>query len=52
MQVHKSPELYARMRRASPIRNITAFKEAFSWYPSVPSSDLADKVAKMLQMDP
>ncbi|KAG6953282.1 hypothetical protein JG687_00012482 [Phytophthora cactorum] len=52
MQVHKSPELYARMRRASPIRNITAFKEAFSWHPSVPSSDLADKVAKMLQMDP
>ncbi|OWZ15646.1 Alpha mannosyltransferase [Phytophthora megakarya] len=51
LQVHKSPELYTEMRRESPIRNLTAFNEAFSWHPSVSSRALADKVAKMLHLD-
>jgi hypothetical protein len=48
LRVHKSPEIYERMRREPPIRNITAFNEAFSWHPSVPSQALADKVARLL----
>ncbi|KAL4118670.1 hypothetical protein PRIC2_010995 [Phytophthora ramorum] len=48
MKVHNSPELYARMRREPPIRNMTAFKEAFSWHPSVQSRSLADNVARIL----
>ncbi|EEY69786.1 putative alpha mannosyltransferase [Phytophthora infestans T30-4] len=48
LQVHKSPELYDRIRREPPIRNITLFNEVFSWHPSISSRDLTDKVAKML----
>jgi hypothetical protein len=48
MEVHRSPELYARMRQEPPIRNLSAFNEAFSWHPSVSSRALADKVARFL----
>ncbi|POM67063.1 Hypothetical protein PHPALM_16993 [Phytophthora palmivora] len=51
LQVHKSPELYLQMRREPPIRNLTAFNEAFSWHPSVSTRSLADKVARMLHLD-
>ncbi|KAE8977392.1 hypothetical protein PR002_g25029 [Phytophthora rubi] len=49
VKVHRSPELYAQMRREPPIRNVAAFNEAFSWHPSVPSKAMADKVAKLMQ---
>ncbi|ETK80854.1 hypothetical protein L915_13563 [Phytophthora nicotianae] len=51
LEVHKSPRLYDQMRREPPIRNITLFDEVFSWHPSVPSRAMADKVARMLQLD-
>ncbi|GMF38441.1 unnamed protein product [Phytophthora fragariaefolia] len=49
VKVHQSPELYAQMLHETPIRDVTAFNEAFSWYPSVPSQILANKIAKLLQ---
>ncbi|KAJ8566840.1 hypothetical protein ON010_g6283 [Phytophthora cinnamomi] len=51
LKVHKSPKLYAQLRNERLIKNITAFNEAFSWHPSVPSRYLADKVAQMLDLD-
>ncbi|EGZ09731.1 hypothetical protein PHYSODRAFT_523224 [Phytophthora sojae] len=50
VKVHRSPELYDQMQREPPIRDVEAFNEAFSWHPSVPSRDLADKVAKLMQI--
>ncbi|KAL3672729.1 hypothetical protein V7S43_002022 [Phytophthora oleae] len=50
MEVHASPELYERMRREPPIRNVTAFHDIFSWHPSVPSRSLADKLAALLDV--
>ncbi|OWZ19489.1 putative membrane protein [Phytophthora megakarya] len=48
LKVHNSPELYTQMRRESVVGNVSAFNEAFSWHPSIPSRSLADKVAKWL----
>ncbi|GMF27407.1 unnamed protein product [Phytophthora lilii] len=50
MKIHRSPELYWQMRREPPIRNVTAFNEAFSWHPSVPSRAMADKLIKLLHV--
>ncbi|KAH7459731.1 putative fucosyltransferase R654 [Phytophthora ramorum] len=44
--VDDSPEMYTRMRREAPVANMTAFNEAFSWHPTVPSRFMADAVLR------
>ncbi|KAH7459741.1 putative fucosyltransferase R654 [Phytophthora ramorum] len=46
VRVDDSPEMYTRMRREAPVANMTAFNEAFSWHPTVPSRFMADAVLR------
>ncbi|KAL4147222.1 hypothetical protein PRNP1_010978 [Phytophthora ramorum] len=46
VHVDDSPEMYTRMRREAPVANMTAFNEAFSWHPTVPSRFMADAVLR------
>ncbi|KAE9249870.1 hypothetical protein PF004_g3195 [Phytophthora fragariae] len=48
VQVDDSLEIYTRMLREPPVTNLTAFNDAFSWHPTVPSRATADAVLKHL----
>ncbi|KAE9047665.1 hypothetical protein PR001_g4116 [Phytophthora rubi] len=48
VQVDDSLEIYTRMLREPPVTNLTAFNDALSWHPTVPSRATADAVLKHL----
>lgn len=48
LEVHRSDELYEAMRHEPPIVDLDAFREAFSWHPSIESDVTAVAIARHL----
>jgi len=48
LEVHRSNELYEIIRREPPIIDLDAFREAFSWHPSIESNVTAVAMARHL----